>query len=454
MKLNTYQIKISIALTLLAILLSQGLWIHNMYQTYRYESFRAIDGAATAAIMKEYSSRHEQMGGTIVSTPLTSHLDTARYISKYVQLQDTSFEVTFDRFDPYSEMKLNQFILKDHLQVDVDALDSIFKLELGARGFPHAESFIEYFNTATNDRISSSLIHPEIKGYQASEIKIIDIFGTLGVQAHAKIPVSSILIKMSFQLLLSLLLVLICIFLLFAVIKTFFWKETLDSMRHESISTMTHEFKRPISSSVAQVALIPYYLKKNDLEKVNKYAEDILLELNKLSSYTDRIQRISNDVNVNLHLSFSSVSLLDFVDLIRKKYVDDAERKFDLEMNLKSTRDSVNMDILHMTNVIDNLIENAIKYSDNQLEIVLNIKDRNNGISISVEDNGIGISSSELKKIFNKYFRSSSVIGKNTTGFGLGLTYCKLVVEGHGGTIEVESELDHGSKFTIFLPVD
>jgi two-component system, OmpR family, phosphate regulon sensor histidine kinase PhoR len=100
---------------------------------------------------------------------------------------------------------------------------------------------------------------------------------------------------------------------------------------------------------------------------------------------------------------------------------------------------------------MDNLVENAIKYSKDELNIHIEVVDVNDGIKISVKDNGLGISSYDLKYIFDRFYRSNRRELKRKTGFGLGLTYVKSMVEAHGGSISVVSKIYEGSEFIILL---
>jgi signal transduction histidine kinase len=452
MNLSFKQIKTSIAIILVFILIGQGVWISNMYKAYRDQWTLSVNQSIEKAILREGASRYEQLGGTIVYSPLTTRLDTSRYITKTLRSQDTSIQITFDRYDPHSQSKLHQFLLKDDLPVNVKQLDSLFRRELMEYQFPLNETTVEYIDLETQNVLEKSDQNLKISSkWISTQLIPIDIFNTIAIRAYAKISSIPVLKQMAFQLFLSFLLISFCVFLLFTIIRTFFWKEKIELMRQESINAMTHEFKRPISSAVAQVALIPYYIKENP-SRVVKYAENTLLELNKLTLYTERIQRISNDSNAGLSLNKTPVYLPDFFNRVHEKYSKTAEKQIDLQIHLKNTAESWIMDLLHMSNVVDNLIENAIKYSKDKLSIIIQVANTKEGLIIRVKDNGQGILKSEIPAVFDKYFRSSNVTG-SAIGFGLGLTYCKLVVEEHGGTISVESELDKGSEFSVTLPL-
>lgn len=438
---------------LLFILFGQGLWIFNMYQAYRDQWASSVNKSIEKAILREGSNRNEQSGGWVSFTPLTAGTDTARYIKKMISTVDTSFQVTLDRYDPHSLAKLNQFLMKDNLPVNTQQLDSLFRQELRGYLFPLSGTRVEYMDLKSK-KILASFGQPSrlSSAWISTDLIPIDIFSTLGIQAYAKINSIPILRRMAFQLFLSFMLTSFCIFLLFKIVNTFFWNEKVELMRQQSISTMTHEFKRPISSAVALVALIPYYVKKEDAGRVVKYAENTLLELNKLTLYTERIQRISSGVNVKLSLNKERVYLPDFFNRVLEKYAVITEKNMTLNVELKSMLSYLNMDLLHMSNVIDNLIENAIKYSGDELIVTISVEDVKGYLLVQVKDNGLGISKTELPLVFDKYFRSSTVDNHSAKGFGLGLTYCKLVVKEHGGTIQLQSELGLGSTFSVLLP--
>jgi two-component system phosphate regulon sensor histidine kinase PhoR len=119
---------------------------------------------------------------------------------------------------------------------------------------------------------------------------------------------------------------------------------------------------------------------------------------------------------------------------------------------LTATKSVINADKVHLTNIIFNLIDNAVKYTKDSPGIVITTRDSPMGIEISVKDNGIGISKENLRKIFDKFYRVPTGNVHNVKGFGLGLSYVQAVVQKHNGTIHVESEVGKGSTFKIVMP--
>ena len=128
------------------------------------------------------------------------------------------------------------------------------------------------------------------------------------------------------------------------------------------------------------------------------------------------------------------------------------QRQGIITKQLEAVNCLINADKVHLTNIIFNLIDNAIKYTKDSPLIVVSTKDAGNGIEISVKDNGIGISKDNQRKIFDKFYRVPTGNVHNVKGFGLGLSYVLAVVEKHNGTINVDSELGKGSTFKIVMP--
>ncbi|SEK19727.1 sensor histidine kinase [Parapedobacter koreensis] len=455
MKLGRWQVRLSIVITLLIIIIGQGIWVYNMDRAYRSQVEISINKSIETSILREASSRHEQKGGYIAYVPLTDAKDTARYITKTLQSQDTSFQVTLDRYDPNSEKKLIQFLLRDILPVNVVSLDSIFREELQSNALPLTETAVEYIDLKTNKVLDHSYKGKRNIEMISTELIPIDIFNTIGIKAYAQIPALLILQRMTFQLILSAILISICVFLLFIVIRTFFWRERIELMRQDSVNAMTHEFKRPISSAVAQAALIPYYLQKEQTEKVKRYADNVLLELNKLTAYTERVQKLSNNSGERIPLNRENIEIGDFFEAIISKYRGAEEKQVDVTLLLTTTQKYIEADRIHFSNIIENLIENAIKYSAEAVSIVITVSESKHAdkLKISINDNGLGIPDADIAHIFDRFYRSPNKVIQQRVGFGLGLTYVKAIVVAHNGEIKVESKFGIGTEFTLYFPV-
>jgi two-component system phosphate regulon sensor histidine kinase PhoR len=124
-----------------------------------------------------------------------------------------------------------------------------------------------------------------------------------------------------------------------------------------------------------------------------------------------------------------------------------------IQLHLEANVSSVSVDKLHMVNVLYNLLDNAIKYNQRKPEINITTCVQGNHLEIAIQDNGIGIHKDNIKKIFNRFYRVPTGNLHDVKGFGLGLSYVKRIVEAHGGKISVNSKPEHGSQFTILLPL-
>ncbi len=455
MKVGFRQLKIYIVLILVAIVVGQGIWVYNMYKIYYIQFFAIVSQSIKAAILKDVSSRHEQTGGWISYAPLTIPTDTSRYVTKTIQSADTSFQVTYDRYDPNSQTKLIQFLLKDNQPVKVNSLDSIFRQELIDYRFPLAETAIEYLDLKSNKVLDRSDNKSASKtGWLSTDVIPLDIFNTIGIRAYAQVPALSVLQQMAFQLVLSFILISICMFFLFVVIRSFFWKEKVELMRQDSVNAMTHEFKRPISGAVAQASLIPYYLEKGNLARVQQYAEFILLELNKLTSYTERIQKLSNNTKETLFLDKKPIHINEFFSSMTEKYRQYDEKKVTISCAVLTSRQYIDADLVHFSNIVENLVENAIKYSDERVTVTITVIDVKDRLKISIKDDGFGIAEKDLPRIFDRFYRGGQKDVQRKVGFGLGLTYVKALTGAHGGEIKVESKLGTGTEFILYFPAE
>jgi signal transduction histidine kinase len=231
-------------------------------------------------------------------------------------------------------------------------------------------------------------------------------------------------------------------------------QQRLAMLKNDFISNMTHELKTPVTTvGVALEALQNF----NGLENkalTQEYLTIAQNELNRLSLLTDKILKTAIFENQGINFQPERVDLEKIVEQVmsslklvfeKNKAVTTLEKKGGDFQLLGST--------IHLTNVVYNLLDNALKYSAENPTINISLQERGAELILSVQDNGVGISPEYKKRIFEKFFRVPSGDVHNTKGYGLGLSYVESVVKAHGGKIVVESETSWGSTFIIYLPI-
>lgn len=454
MKYKLRYIRPLTVLVLLFIVVNQMVWIYNMYKSYKTGLRTSMERALEIASDKELTNRGEIGGGYYSFMTVPSKTDTTRFVVKDVQTEDTTFQVTIDRHDSRHVEKLLQFLHSIDLEVyrlNIYLLDSLFQQELTSRLYPELNTYIDYIDLKADSTISSSNYSVKYSSYIESDTLVLDIFNTIGVKAYVEEPTYTILRQMLFQLILSISLILLSAGFIFILVRTIIWQKKEENMRRDSINSMTHEFKRPINCALTMAALIPEYLQRSDEDKVDKYANDIVLELNKLTAYTNRIKQLSNNSKENIVLNKVDIEIEPFFKSIIEKYSSEKEKMIEFSLEISSVKQYIHADILHFSNVIENLVENAIKYSHDKVSIEIVVEDKDNKIKISIKDNGFGISDTDKNFIFEKYYRSKSKAVQKNVGFGLGLTYVKSIIDAHIGNIVVKSNIGNGSEFVLLL---
>lgn len=238
-------------------------------------------------------------------------------------------------------------------------------------------------------------------------------------------------------------------FIILSIIK----EKKLAMLKKDFVNNMTHELKTPITNiSVASDAI----RNRNDMDnqKLKKYADIIYNENTRLHNLVDTVLQISTIEKKEESLSFKIIDLHTIINNVITSFQPlIQEKEGSLKSKLNANQYLINADETHLTNVIYNLIENAIKYSKNYPEIILTTKNEKDGIFIEIKDKGIGMSKETQQRIFEKFFRAESGNIHNTKGYGLGLNYVKIIIEKHLGNITFKSTRNVGSCFKIYLPI-
>jgi two-component system phosphate regulon sensor histidine kinase PhoR len=258
---------------------------------------------------------------------------------------------------------------------------------------------------------------------------------------------------MSWILVLSALFVFIIILAFGSAIYQLIRQKQISEIKTDFINNMTHEFKTPIATINLAIDSIRNPRIIEDKEKVVRYAEMIREENKRMHAQVENVLRISKLEKNQLDLS------KDVVDV--HEVIENAINHFDLIIRNKdgaidSRYGAVQNEVLaskfHLTNVIMNILDNAVKYSDDVPRVHVTTENAGNFVVIKIKDEGIGMSKPVQRKIFDKFYREQTGNIHNVKGLGLGLSYVKSIVERHQGQVFVESEKGKGSTFTIKIP--
>jgi two-component system phosphate regulon sensor histidine kinase PhoR len=253
----------------------------------------------------------------------------------------------------------------------------------------------------------------------------------------------------------SIVLLIIIILSFSYTIMTILRQKKLSVIKNDFINNMTHEFKTPISTiSLACEALGDKDIIQSEI--LHKDYINIINEENKrLGNMAERILQSASLEKGQILLKKEEVDIHEVItEAISKIRLQVEKKEGKIITSFEADNFKVYADKVHITNVIFNLLDNANKYTPGQPRIEIVTENSYSGLLISVKDNGPGISKSNQKKIFEKLYRVPTGNIHNVKGFGLGLSYVKAIVEQHEGKITLESELNKGSNFIIYLPVD
>lgn len=231
----------------------------------------------------------------------------------------------------------------------------------------------------------------------------------------------------------------------------------ITQMKNDFINNMTHEFKTPISTISLAAQMLQDQSVSKSPEMFGRLSGVISSEAKRLRFQVDKVLQMSmfddkNTASLKMKELDANELLLNIVNTFAVKVEQNGGK---IEYNLDATDPYVFVDEMHFTNVIFNLMDNAVKYKRYDVPISLEVRTWNSGdkFLLSIKDNGIGISKEDLKKIFDRFYRVNTGNVHNVKGFGLGLAYVKQIIQAHRGTIRAESELGVGTTFTIVLPL-
>jgi len=396
-------------------------------------------------------------------------IDLAELEERMVHMED-SIEVVMKAMEHrnkeikevYDQMKRELVNRHNPLQkrIDLKQLNKVLKEELAQNGIDTRYEF-GVFNQYTKQLSNYKSDKFDIKKANENSPARINLFprdifrGMSPYELMIYFPdVATYLIKtQGWMVSLSGIFTLFILLTFFITIRTILNQKKVSQIKTDFINNMTHEFKTPIATiSLATDSILTPTILGNQ-EQTKNFLKIIKEENSRMNSHVERVLQMSQIEKKDFSVVKSSKDIheliLRAVDNIQL-LVNETGGK--INTSLRAELSVFLIDEIHFSNVIINLLENALKYSKNKPEVKVSTSNTNSGILIKVIDKGIGMTREQQNKIFEKFYRASGGNVHNVKGFGLGLSYVKAVIDAHQGSISVKSKLNVGTEFIIQLP--
>ena len=257
-----------------------------------------------------------------------------------------------------------------------------------------------------------------------------------------------ILRKMAGVIAASLVLFLILAFSFWFLIHTMLKQKSLEEMKSDFTNNITHELKTPVAVAYAANDALLNFEAGNDPEKRREYLEISQAQLEKLEGMIEQILSMSMESRKTFELRRETIELEPLLQKLSEQHRLSAGKPCDIHIDVEDDL-VLDADSFHLSNILSNLIDNAIKYSGESVRIDITAKATDEGVEIRVRDNGIGIAPDKQKHIFEKFYRVPTGNIHDVKGYGLGLYYARTMAEKHGGTLSVTSAPGKGSEFVL-----
>ncbi len=328
---------------------------------------------------------------------------------------------------------------------DTKTIDSAYKIELLKSNID-----VPFTIITTKQLAANSSAKP---GQLQTNIAYVGLSRANGYVASFNSPVGYLINKIKLPVIFALLLMCVTIVSFVFLYRNLLEQRKLAEVKNEFISNITHELKTPIATVNVAIEALRNFNALQNPERTKEYLDISALELQRLSMLVDKVLKLSMFENKEIELNKETIDLHQ----LAAEVIASMKLQFDkagafIQLSKDGSDFFIKADKLHITSVLFNLLDNALKYSKDKPAISIHLFAEAGSISLTVADNGIGIPAGYRDKIFEKFFRVPSGDHHNIKGYGLGLSYVRHIIVKHHGTISVESTEGKGSTFTIKLP--
>lgn len=357
----------------------------------------------------------------------------------------------FDSITPVEVVSNNSFVVNVGTRIDKELLQAHLEDELKKHEIFYDFEFAIY-NPVSEQMDEGTLVRKGAGDQVSCYIFPINDDYTYYFSIHFPDRTTYFNSRLSIWYFLTGLLVLIVLFFgytLSIIIK----QRQLSEIQKNFINNLTHELKTPISSIALSANVINDEKIVGSPKRLLKYARIIQEQNTRLSNNVEKVLNLASLEKNRIHLKLEPTDLKEILQKITRHFKQsDPGRQAKVEIRLNGAKPTIAIDRFHFTNLVENILENAVKYSDKKPEILIELVATKKHYELSFTDNGIGIPKEHRKKIFKKFYRIPTGNVHNVKGFGLGLDYVHKIVNAHKWKIRVDENPKGGSIFTITIP--
>ncbi len=429
---------ILIALSMIGIIVLQVSWLNNLLKIQEQKLQFSVEKATinvTQELSKEssiiaFSRIPRQPDLHLMPDALSFSIDQPPLISQRYTVNEISAKLK----NEFDKEKLDELKFEFAVTSNSDA----WVLEMESKNFDH-----ESDDTLNNRRVIVPVSPPNgnIMGNPLAYEHFIIIIPEFKTQVWE---------SLAWMIAGSILFTLIVMAAFYLTIKTILNQRKLNKIKSDFINNMTHEFKTPLATISLAIDALRNEKVKRDADKQQYFSSVIKEENKKMNRHVETILQAALMDRQELKLKFTPLHVHETIKQVMEHFaLQLEEKKAEIILQLNAKNDLVNADEIHFNNLLNNLVDNAIKYSNENLKIKITTHSSAKYLVIQIEDNGIGMSKETVKRIFEKFYRAHTGNLHNVKGFGLGMSYVKTVIDAHKAKIKVESTLGKGSIFNI-----
>ena len=436
----------------------QGLWMSSMYSAYVNQSIEAIEKAMETSIGKEMSYRVKERPFKDPKNPKVVY----RYAEDMTPEEKKSLKGDTLKLNETSQKNIGNNLREIILQIQQDALieqkkflrlnilDSIFQAEL------HREKVAAKYRILIYDKDTAVInqtgtLDTPLRATTDTRLFPIGTKGLQFVQVKADIGLSAFLREMLYILIASIVMVVVILGCVVYLMVTIRKKDLLFKQREANVNGTVHDLKAPLNGIIT---LLGFLRNKQTDTSVQTLMDGIVRQAKNLVSDIESLLVTARRDRQQLHLQKKRADLAQLVAQARESLSSQYIGKpHCIRVECEETEMLTEVDALYVTNVLRNLMENALKYSDDGVEIIVRLRKEASRLCLEVEDNGWGIERKYHKKIFDQFFQVPSEHEVRRRGYGVGLAFAYYIMEAHGGCIRVKSEPGKGSTFTCVFPI-